>query len=305
MQNKSNHSTAHCPEHAMIHSWNVHSCNEGFLKIAEKLMTVPDADASPRGYNTREILNVTLQIKNPYARLVTNHHRKISLKYLVGEWLWYERGSDCIEEISYYSKFWNKISDDQKTANSCYGKKLFSVASGCKESQWDRAKNMLQLDSDSRRAVLLICEREDIKLSSKDVPCTMYLQFLIRGNALHLIASMRSNDLILGFTYDVPSFTMFQERMLLELQVTYPDLRMGTYTHHVGSMHVYEKHYLLLSQILKDKHNNLPLKIPRMRNIREIPLLQENEKRIRKGQGAFLLQLQDDFCKWCQDVLHH
>ena len=33
---------------------------------------------------------------------------------------------------------------------------------------------------------------------------------------------MRSNDLILGFTYDVPSFTMFQEGMLLELQITYP-----------------------------------------------------------------------------------
>jgi hypothetical protein len=47
---------------------------------------------------------------------------------------------------------------------------------------------------------------------------------------------MRSNDVWLGFPYDVFVNTCLQQILANEMQ-----LELGTYTHHVGSLHLYEK----------------------------------------------------------------
>jgi thymidylate kinase len=66
---------------------------------------------------------------------------------------------------------------------------------------------------------------------------------------------MRSNDIVLGFTYDIFAFTMFQEMMANEL-----GLELGTYYHNVGSMHIYQKNFNLL-----DKHTFIK-SVPMQRN---------------------------------------
>jgi thymidylate synthase len=55
---------------------------------------------------------------------------------------------------------------------------------------------------------------------------------------------MRSNDIAIGMLYDVFNFTMLQELLAVEL-----DVELGTYTHMVGSLHIYEKSYNLLKGI--------------------------------------------------------
>ena len=42
-------------------------------------------------------------------------------------------------------------------------------------------------------------------------------KFLIRDNKLNMITTMRSNDIYLGFTYDVFIFTLMQEILANEL----------------------------------------------------------------------------------------
>ena len=49
---------------------------------------------------------------------------------------------------------------------------------------------------------------------------------------------MRSNDLWLGFPYDVFQFTCLQVRMAMEL-----GLDIGTYTHIAGSLHLYARDF--------------------------------------------------------------
>ena len=73
-------------------------------------------------------------------------------------------------------------------------------------------------------------------MPTKDLPCTISLQYLIREGALHCIVYMRSNDLWLGFPYDVFCFTAFQTKLAMELGV-----KLGTYTHIAGSLHLYER----------------------------------------------------------------
>jgi len=77
--------------------------------------------------------------------------------------------------------------------------------------------------------------REVAMSSTNDHICTTSVQFLVRDSKLHLITTMRSNELNFGFRTDVVFFTMLQEIMASLLNVA-----MGTYYHNVGSLHVKE-----------------------------------------------------------------
>ena len=85
---------------------------------------------------------------------------------------------------------------------------------------------------------------------NKDVPCTFIQMFHIRDNKLHTTVEMRSNDVIKGTTYDIPSFILFQRLMLLRLREVYPDLEMGTYTHFANSLHLYSSDFELVEKRL-------------------------------------------------------
>ena len=61
---------------------------------------------------------------------------------------------------------------------------------------------------------------------------------------------MRSNDLVKGVPYDWAFFMYLQERMLRELQVKHSALKIGTYTHSVGSMHLYESDFELARKMI-------------------------------------------------------
>lgn len=151
--------------------------------------------------------------------------------------------------------------------------------------------------------MIFIASVFDMQKETKDFPCTIFLQFFIRDKKLHLICSMRSNDLILGFTYDAATFTLFQEKMLLELRQKIPDLKMGHYFHFASSMHVYKKHYKMIGKILENPDNNLDITMPKMEDLSEINKLQINEKIIRKKLIEPLIPLKDKFCCWCERIL--
>lgn len=219
-------------------------------------MMDPDFVCEPRGSEVKEILVPRLVLSCPRNRLLTNAKRHAKYGFGVGEFLWYWRGSNSLEEMTYYNKRMPGFSDDGKTVNSAYGH-IIKGKGRLHVNQWQIAINTLIDDEDSRRAVLqihhpihqLIADRS----GSKDVPCTLSLQFFIREDKLHLHVHMRSNDVHWGLTYDLFSFTLFQECMLLELRKHYLGLEMGRYIHTAGSLHVYKRHYKM-SQEMVDEH---------------------------------------------------
>ena len=133
--------------------------------------------------------------------------------------------------IAKYSKFWNKITDNGSTVNSAYGYRIYSKFGF---NQWEYVKKELTEHPDSRRAVIHLKNADNYP--SKDIPCTVSLQFILRHGLLNLIVYMRSNDMWLGFPYDVVYFTTLQQLMAIELGVN-----LGNYHHMTGSLHLYEK----------------------------------------------------------------
>ncbi len=89
--------------------------------------------------------------------------------------------------------------------------------------------------SASRRAVIQIFNAEDVASEHTEIPCTTTLQFFVRNECLHLIATMRSNDAYIGLPHDVFCFTMLQEIVARSL-----NCEIGSYRHFVGSMHLYD-----------------------------------------------------------------
>jgi thymidylate synthase len=191
--------------------------------------------------DTHEVLNANLTLTNPRARIITSPIRKVNYSFAVGEFIWYWKGMNDLPFISRYNSRLKNFSDDGKTLNSAYGRRLFGpqgrgVSEG--QSQWTTVKQILSTDPESRRAIMHILNQDDASKFSKDVPCTCTLQFFIRSGALHLHAHMRSNDVFWGLPYDVFSFTLMQEAMAAELNV-----ELGHYYHTAGSMHIYQRHF--------------------------------------------------------------
>lgn len=238
--------------------------NHDFQLCLKHLMSDHALKSHPRGTTTKEILNYNITLTDPRNRVITFADRGTSTKYLLGEFIWYLAAQNTVDTIIPYAKFWDGIKNPDGTVNSNYGHRLFGehksslVPAKYKgtqgQSQWMNVVETLQRDKESRQAIVNIHMPQDRWLGNKDVPCTLSLQFFIREDKLHLITSMRSNDIILGFTNDVFQFTMLQEAMMLQLREKYPNLELGHYYHNAGSMHIYERHFEMAEKIISAKN---------------------------------------------------
>jgi thymidylate synthase len=82
---------------------------------------------------------------------------------------------------------------------------------------------------------------------------------MVRDDALHMLTSMRSNDVSLGFPHDVFCFTMIQEIIAADLSV-----QVGTYKHAVGSLHLYEEKAAEARQFLEEGFQSTLNPMPQM-----------------------------------------
>jgi thymidylate synthase len=232
---------------------------------------------SPRAIPTTELRAVSISIANPRRRYISLRPRRWSFGYALGEFCWHARGSDRLDEISFYSERWREMSDDGHTiSGSCYGAKIFQER-GSSESQWILVKRTLDSDPASRRAILAFSDRTNMDaLRSRDINCATTLQFFVRAGKLEAIASMRSNDVILGLPYDIFLFTMLQEMMAVELR-----LEVGSYHHFVGSLHIYDSN-LSWAQEMLAAVPTIDEPMPIMTTLQGIEELLEGERQTRE-----------------------
>lgn len=242
------------------------SFDRAFISLSRELTSIENSNAetgrflsAPRGQEIKEILAAPFVIDNPRHRVLGVAARKFSLEYLAAELVWYFSGHNQCDWIERHASFWTNIKNDDGSLNSAYGDRIFNrgilkggrgVTTGALErNQWQMVIDELRKDPDSRRAVMHIRTIDD-GFDARDVPCTLSLQFLIREGALDLIVHMRSNDLVLGSCYDVPAFTLMQEVMANDL-----DVSLGRYYHFANSLHVYSRHYeMARSAAAEDVH---------------------------------------------------
>ncbi len=181
--------------------------------------------------DTTEIRGVVLELTNPRARLSRTESRGKPFS-CVGELCWYLAKTNRTEFVAHYIREYRKFDEEGRIFGG-YGPRLFKRWKGVR--QFDNVIEILRKKPTTRQAVLQLFDSKDLAKPHKDVPCTCTLQFLLRGDQLHLIVYMRSNDVIKGLPHDIFCFTMLQEIAARTLGV-----ELGTYKHCVGSLHLYD-----------------------------------------------------------------
>ena len=186
---------------------------------------------------TDEVINAVTVIEDPTRCIMHNKIRNMPMRYAIGELLWYLSGSNKLSAIQKFTKAWDRMSDDGEHVNSNYG---YCLMSKFGFNQIEQALMQLRDNPNSRQVVLHIKEaRNLIDHPTKDLNCTVCLQLFIRDGKLYMTTYMRSNDLWMGFPYDVFQFTCLQVLLAMELGT-----ELGTYTHVAGSLHLYSRDLL-------------------------------------------------------------
>ena len=194
---------------------------------------------------TKERVGCSIHLSSPLDRnFVLSDRRAPDPTYACGELIWFLSGNHTtIWMESYAPSYTKRYGEPDGSSFGGYGVRMRGTAG------LDQIAAELELDKHSRRAILPFWRREDLIDGHrvKDVPCTLSLQFLLRGELLHMIVSTRSNDVWLGMPYDVWSFTCLQAIVAATLGV-----RPGDCHYNVGSLHLYERYYSAAQETIKE-----------------------------------------------------
>ena len=186
-----------------------------------------------------ELLNQSITINDVCQINIYNPKRKFNVRYALLEFMWYLSQDQNVRNIGKAASIWKDIASVDGVVHSNYGV--------CLHNGWNRVVNELVRFPESRRAVIAL-NQPDIDYGMKDVPCTMFVQFFVRDDKLHLIWNMRSSDFAFGFCNDVAVGMLFLQMMRNELmeRTDIPWIGLGSFTYNATSLHCYEPHWHLL-----------------------------------------------------------
>ena len=208
---------------------------DAYLAVLGEIRQAPQYHTQTRAKTAIETMNVSFTLLNPIARTPYLAARKANIVFNHAEVLWYLTGRDDLDMIVYYAPSLRPLSADGETlTGTAYGPRLFAPTKPDGRSQFDRVVALLRRDPDAKRAAMLIMRPDElVDPANPDVACTLGLQLMLRGGQLHMSAYMRGNDAMIGLLGDTFAFSFIQEFAARQLGVP-----VGTYAHHVGSMHI-------------------------------------------------------------------
>jgi thymidylate synthase len=202
---------------------------------------------------------VVIEIRNPSAREVKIPIRKWNKTLPYAESLWIALGWNNLDDLpGRYVKNLYSFSDDGRTWRAGYAPRIrfydgsnmqYSIGKYGndnpfikKEETVDQLKYVyetLKKDVNSRQALITIhdpIKDSQIDLVTRDQPCTRSLHFMVVEGKLNLYTTMRSNDLLWGFSaVNNFNFTFMQEYVSRILNIP-----IGKYYHIAHNFHIYE-----------------------------------------------------------------
>lgn len=215
------------------------STNIAWIGLLDMIMS-RGQESSPRGKKTKELLGIKslIDMKQP---VISIKERKLGYRFMAAEAAWIMSGDNRVSTISPYSKAISNFSDDGILFFGAYGPRV--------RDQLGHVLQALCGDYDSRQAVITIWRSNP--RPSKDIPCTISCQFMIRNNMLHCFMNMRSSDAWLGVPYDWFNFSMLSYGVCLLLREKGVNVEPGLLHFYAASQHLYEPNYAGAEQCLE------------------------------------------------------
>lgn len=214
-----------------------------------QILLLAGEKVSPRGQATLALQNVIIEHQDPGDVLLTGIGRKLSPGLLALEPLQLVGGfSDpelTIATVPHYANFADVRASGARFFWGAYGARL--------RDKVGLVAERLKKDPATRQAhVSFWDDIWDLESEGKkDYPCTISAHFEMSADGkLNGTTVMRSNDAWLGYPYDV-----VQHTCLLKTLARFLDVPVGSYTHIVHNMHLYERDIEKARQLLLDTVN--------------------------------------------------
>lgn len=186
-----------------------------------------------------DIGRVAISLTDPRQRWVLSRTPALNPAFALAECIWILTGRN---DLAFLQHFNSKYCEYVGSSAQVYGAYGHRIRRNLGIDQLERAFNALKGNSSSRQVVLQIWDsrldlpKEDGSPSSEDIPCNLVSMLKAHNGALEWTQVLRSNDIFLGFPYNVIQFTT-----LLEVMCGWLGLEMGSYCHIADSLHCYEK----------------------------------------------------------------
>jgi thymidylate synthase len=203
--------------------------------------------------DTIEIIGHSFEVTDPYASYVVSRARPLRLAYCLGSLVWTLNGSDNLEEIAFYNPRGCAFSDDGVHLSGAFGKRLFRYNEHLNQIDLILAK--LKGDESSRRTTAMILVPTDQASGSREYPCAIGVQYLLRDGRLNAITFMRSQSAALVLPYDSFLFMSLQCALSQRLGV-----EPGTYVHVSGSFHFYADEFDTVRRVVEQDVTTLGLR---------------------------------------------
>ena len=182
---------------------------------------------------TKALFNKSFTLENPMQMIITEPERKFNQDYAEYEWHWYLTGNRDASAISERAKIWkNMMVPGTTEVNSNYG--YFWN----KDGQLDRAIQELKKNPNSRRAIVVHYDINELERYDADTPCNVVLNFTIVDGKLNLTIFARSIDLWFGFCNDQYTFAKLMNKVCFDTNT-----KLGEMHWFITNLHVYERHF--------------------------------------------------------------
>lgn len=223
-----------------------------WLETLEKALA-QGKEVSPRGRKTLELPQHTVVVDTRRPVLLVPE-RKLSYQFMAAEAYWILTGDNRVETIAPWNRHIAQFSDDGKVFAGAYGPMVVD--------QLDYVVKALAKDCDTRQAVMTIWRPNPPP--SKDIPCTVALDFKLRDGKLNCHAFMRSSDQWLGLPYDVFNFSMLTHLVCgaYHMAGQRPVIEPGTLYLTAASSHLYEEQWDSARKLIRQSYASCTAKTP-------------------------------------------
>lgn len=211
--------------------FNVEDIREYFIRELQAERFITDKT----GVKTIEMIGATFEADEPTI------FGELNEDYIQRELEWYKSMSLYVDDIPGITPaIWKQVADRGGKINSNYGWAIYHKDN---HLQYAHVLNELTFSPNSRRAVMIYTRptmwNDYNRDGMSDFMCTNTVQYMIRNDRLVAIVQMRSNDVVFGYRNDYAWQKYVADRLTEDLKLT----KEPQIIWHVGSLHVYERHF--------------------------------------------------------------
>ncbi|MGI6611969.1 MAG: thymidylate synthase [Candidatus Nanosyncoccaceae bacterium] len=197
--------------------------------------------------HTKFILNVQEKYDIGAGEFPFSILRNTAARSGIGEILWiYRDASNDLDLLrsKYGVTWWDEWDMGDRTIGPCYGATV---------NNWglmDKLLNDLRNNPFSRRHIMSLWQAADLQQPHGLDPCCFMTTWQVTGNendlTLHLKLEQRSNDYIMAGYINKIQYVALMMVVAREL-----GMKLGTFTHAVSNLHIYDRHFWAAEEILE------------------------------------------------------